>query len=419
MGLVCPGGTVFDSISKLRHLPFFDFAASQPENSPAWREATAGLVVMRLVDTWLSEGRPVLWDDGPNVIHVRAAIEDIDEGSVARSLLGRVMVAMQQQDPDIHCIVKPLMAYGRALEYDAHWQLAADVYETLLAHLHPVEDSDASVAAHLRLGMCHRNQDNLEDALAAFASASDIALNIGDIIGVLRARIGEANVAVLRGNIPKAEQLLDDTIAQARGENAQDVRSRALHDRANVARMRGNFELAVQLAYQALSQCQGSSEKDRILGAIAAVFIDLGVYSAARDAYLVLSATAQEQYVRWASLLNLMEIASLTGAQTQFEQLRRALVHAPLPPHMLAHFELNQGEGYYRLGSPERARQHLERAAALAGEHSLNELLFAAYDALEKVKTPAPVPVVERPMSLEVEEVAQAILEMRELVGVT
>ncbi len=409
---------MFDSDQKLRHLPFFDFAAAHDESSPEWREAAAGLVVLRLVDTWLDEGRRVLNDDERGVERVRACIDDVHDGSVIHSLLHRVLDAMQEQDPDIHCIVKPLMAYGRALEFDVHWQLAEDVYQTLLAHLHPVEDSDASIAAHLRLGQCYRNLNRVDDALDAFMSVADIGASTGDLVAVLSARIGEATMAVIRGNIALAERLLDETIARAQGPAMQDVRSRALHDRANVAQRRGNFELGVQLAYQALSQSQSATEKDRIVNDIGLMFMEMGVFSGARDAFLVLAATAQEQYVRWGAMLNLLEIGQRTGARVQFEQARRVLAAADLPPQMATHFELTQGEAYYRFGELAKAQLHLRRALALAGEHNFSELLFDAERALAALDREAPRPEVARLASLDVQEVVEAIREMREYADV-
>jgi tetratricopeptide (TPR) repeat protein len=366
---------------------------------------------------WIDDGRPARSNDEWNVRSVRACIEEVDAGDPIRMLLGRIVDAMLSQDPDIYVVVTPLMAYAQALEYEAHWHLAADVYQTLLAHLHPAEDSDASIAAHLRLGQCFRNLQSLDDALDAFGAAANIGENTGDLVAVLRARIGEATIAVVRGNIPLAEQLLDATIAQATGPAMQDVRSRALHNRANVARRRGNFDLAVQLAYEALSQSQSPPEKDRILGDIAAIFIELGVYTAARDAYLVLSMTAQEQIVRWGAMLNLLEIAFRTGAQTQFEQMRRTLSAIALPPILATHFQLGQGEGYARFGAYEKARIYLERALALAGEHGLHEMAFDADTALRQMGSREPEHAISQPMSLDVQEVAEEIRKMRELAG--
>ena len=49
-------------------------------------------------------------------------------------------------------------------------------------------------------------------AAAAYEQASRVALAAGDMIGVLRGRIGDAKIAMARGNMPQAESILDETI---------------------------------------------------------------------------------------------------------------------------------------------------------------------------------------------------------------
>jgi tetratricopeptide (TPR) repeat protein len=407
-----------ESENKLRHLPFFEEVASHAEGDPQWRSAMAGLVTLRLVDAWLEDGPAVTTDDGWGFRGVSSAIEDVDEGTPIRSILGRVVDALKERKPDIHVVVTPLMAYGQSLEYDAKWTLAADVYQTVLAHLHPVEDSDASIAAHLRLGSCYRNLHRIDDAVEAFASASEIANAVGDFVGILRARIGEAKIATVRGNLPEAATILDDTIARATSADLRDVRSRALHDRSGVATLGGQYELAIRLAYEALGHSTSPTERDRILGDIAGAFFYLGVFSAARDAYLVLSVTAQEQYTCWAATLNLLEIAAQTGAEMLFEQHRRQLADQHLPPFLATGFEVNVGKGYQHFGNFAKARLHLEHAMAMAGEHGLNQFLFEAEEALFELETPKPPRRVAGELSLDVDEVASAIRELRESVGV-
>jgi tetratricopeptide (TPR) repeat protein len=409
---------VLESDYKLRHLPFFEDLAVREEGTDEWHASTAGLVVLRLVDSWLENGGPVAVDDDWSIRSVRCAIEAMDDGTPIRTILGRVVDALQQQKPDIHVVVSPLMAYGQALEYDAKWVLAGDVYQSVLAHLHPIEDGDTSVAAHLRLGQCYRSLNRMDDATNEFETAAEIATAHGDMEGVLRARIGEAHVAMMRGNLPRAEVLLDDTIARATGPELVDVRSRALHDRSGVATLSGQYDLAIRLGYEALSQSQNPTHRDRILGDIAAAFYLLGVFSAARDAYLVLSATAQEQYTRWSATLNLMEISSLTGAELLFELYRRQLADQQLPPYLATAFQLNLGNGYRRFGDP-KARIHLERAMALAAEHGINQSLFEAEEALLQLDTPLPPHRAPADISLDLREVAEAIRELRESAGVS
>jgi tetratricopeptide (TPR) repeat protein len=409
---------VFESEKRLRHLPFFEEIASRDEDQPEWRAATAGLVVLRLVDAWLEEGPDVTTDDGWSVRSVRTSIDEVEDTTPIRLLLGRVVDALQTRKPDIHVVITPLMAYAQALEYDAKWLLAADVYHSVLAHLHPIEDSDASIAAHLRLGQCYRSLARIDEATEAFSSASEIAQAVGDIVGILRARIGEGRIAILRGNLPRAEAIFDETIQRAVGDHLRDVRARALHDRSTVANLRKQYELAVRLAYDALCHSDSQTERDRILHDLAGSFLDLGVYTAARDAYLILSATAQEQYTRWAATLNLLEVASLTGAELLFEQYRRDLVGKALPPFLATRFEFHLGTGYQRFGNMNGARQHLQRAIALAGEHSFSQTLFEAEEALFNLEAPVSQPQTPSIVPLDVEDVAAAIRQLKESVGV-
>lgn len=407
-----------DSENKLRHLPFFEEISSLEESDPAYRSAAAGLVVLRLVDAWLEYASKTKVDDDWGLLAVHNAIEGVDDGTPIKTLLGRVVESLRNARPDIHVVTTPLMAYAQALEYDAKWHLAGDVYQTVLAHLHPVADSDASVAAYLRLGQCYRHLSHAALATDAFRMASEVASAANDIVGTLRARIGEAQVAIIRGNIPRAETILDQTITEATGPELRDVRSRALHDRATVAFFRRDYEFSIQLAYDALAISTTPSERDRILSDIGISFMELGVYSAARDAYIVLSVTAQEQFMRWGATMNLLEIAYRTGIETHFESYRRQLTGQKLPPLMATAFELNIGSGYRVFGDFDKARHHLQRALAMATAHGFNQYLFEAEEALLQLDRPTPQHRHVETISLNTEEVAHAIRGLRESVGV-
>lgn len=409
---------MFESSPKLRHLPFFEEISSVEEDSADYRAATGGLVVLRLLDLWAEEYRAPDDRDEWAIRSVRAAIDEINETSPLRAILGRVVDALQAPTRNFRTIVTPLMAYAKSLEYEAKWHLAADVYQTVLAHTHPIEDSDASIGAHLRLGQCFRVLNEIDRSAKAYECAHEIASVVGDMVGVLRARIGEGRIAMYRGNLPQAEEIFDDTIARAVGPELEDVRSSALHGRANVAHLRDDYERAIQFAYEALDLAHIPAEKDRLLGDIAVSFLELGVYSAARDAYLVLSATAQEQYARWVATLNLLEIASVTGMRSLFEYYERQLASRSLPPYLATAFEVNRGLGYRHFGDTETARSHLQRAVALAGTYGFSQYLFEAEEALLQLDVVMPTRPQFLEISLDTQEIARAIREMREGVAV-
>ena len=399
-------------------MPFFEAIASSDEGEANWHAATAGLMVLRLVDAWIEDGTRATDDDTWSLNSVRCSIEALNSHENLRAVLNSVIDVIEAAGKvDIRTVAPRLMAYAQLLEYQAQWNLASDVYHTVLSHAHPKTESDACVAAQLRLGQCYRNLNMLDDAARAFSTASDIATQSGDLVGVLRARIGAAKLAILRGNFPDAEAILDDTIRRAVGEKLTDVRSRALHDRSTVAFHRGQYERAIRFAYDALREVQSPSERDRILMDIAGSFLELGVFSAARDAYLVLSATAQEQFTRWSSTINLLEVTSRLGMETHFEGHRRELAITPLPPFLAAAYQMNVGRGYQRFAQFSKAKPHLERALSLASEHGLNALVFEAEEALLALETEPPRPTPSEP-SLEIVEVAEVLRDLRETTGV-
>src|SRR5690348_943829 len=217
-------------------------------------------------------------------------------GDPARTILSGVVDAVATAArADFSVVATRLSAYGRALHFDAKWRLAADVYETLLAYAHPIDESDVYINASMQLGYCLRMLGEFDQAAVAYADAGRVATSMGDVVGILRARIADARLSMSRGNLPRAEEILDDTIVRATSESLHDVAGLALHERAIVAYEGGNYPSAIRFAYDALPKLSGQSARDRVLADIAASFLDLGVTSAARDAFLVLAATAQEQ----------------------------------------------------------------------------------------------------------------------------
>jgi tetratricopeptide (TPR) repeat protein len=416
------GTTVFDPNRTLPHLPFFEELAQSEENDPAWKEMTSGLVTLRLVDAWIEEGTHVVAGDSWSVKAVREAVGEIDAGSVVRGLLTSVLDAIVSlRTVDMHVVSPRLLAYARALDFQARWTLAADVYRTVIRHTSPAEDSDSVITAYTRLGFCLRNVNDLVAATTAYQTAEEVAHRYGDIMGVLQARLGDAQIASMRGNLPVAEAILDDTIREADKHHLAGMKSMALHERASLAHLQGDYESTVRLAHRALEGAQTQRERDRILGDLASAFYELGVRSAAREAHLILAATAQEQYVQWVSTISLMEIAADDGAVDAFERYRRQVQEQPLSPRLRAQFEQHVGHGYRQLGSPEAAREWLTGALAKAQALELNQLMFEIESELALVHVPIGTSTARRDYqpTAAVAEIAEAISELGRLTGVT
>lgn len=405
----------------LRHLAYFETLAGMQETDVEWRTTTAGLVVLRLLDAWFEEGRAVVGADSWSLRAAREEVEGVAATDPVRTILGGVLDGMGHAGaPAMTTIAPRLMAYGRALNLQARWRLAADVYSTILEHADPAQDADVLIDANMRLGFCLRMQGEFGPAMEAYAEAGRLARDTGDVAKVLRARIADAKIAIDRGNLPQAEAILEETIERAESAKLAGVHATALQDRAAVAHLRGDYEGAIQLAYKALGRTDDPTQRDRVLADIAASFFELGMRSAARDAHLILAASAQEQYARWVATLNLLEIAAFDECEPVFEQYRRELASAPLPPMLETVYSLYVGKGSRIFGRVDAARTTLRRAVELASKHQFNQLLFDAEKALEELEQGV-VPAAPRtadPTEV-VQPVASAIQSMRELAGIS
>ena len=190
----------------LAHLPFFERLAALDEENAEFRAVTAGLVTLRLFDAWVMDGRELAAETSWGGRAVRQAIEAMDEGSVARSLL---LSTVESMDPDARVartdlVLPRLMAYARSLQFDGAWALAADVYRTVLTHAHPLNDADAVITANLQMAICLRTGARWDEAWEAYGDAGEAAALAGDVMNMLKARIGSttAALAVIIGEMP-------------------------------------------------------------------------------------------------------------------------------------------------------------------------------------------------------------------------
>jgi tetratricopeptide (TPR) repeat protein len=397
------------------------------ESDSEWPAASAGLVVLRLVDAWLGEGAHVAAPDSWGVQTVREAIAAIRTQPTVRSILESIVDAISDEPapaPQIAVVAPRLMAYGRALDFEGRWRLAGDVYRTIVEYADPAHEPDVAIDANMRLGYCLRMLGDLNAAARAYSAAGRIAAASGDLVKVLRAQIADAKIALARGNLPRAEQILDRTLDRARESKLTEVEGFALLDRSAVAHTRGDYEGAVQFSYKALGVLSSPIERDRALSDLAASFVQLGVRSAARDALLILAATAQEQYMRWMAMINLLDIEAIERCEPRFEQYRRELADVPLPAAVEAEYFLHVGEGYRRFGHVEASRTALERAIEVATAHSFNHVVFRAEEELRALEAgrsaESDIPrVAPATPSASVRAIAEAVSEMRQHAGVS
>jgi tetratricopeptide (TPR) repeat protein len=454
----------------LRHTPFFAALATLAghEGQSEWRALLAGLVTLRLADRRFGgpEGRvmPVPRDTiraglvpvPQDVIDAaRAAVRDVDDReAVAAPLRGLFQSASGATVSDIP---QRLLAYGNALQTDARWPLAADVYRTVLRFGDSMGPRGYSAIrpflphVYDRLGRSLRMMGDVDKASAAYRAGRDAARINGDIHAEQLIRISEAKILMHLGNLPAAAAALDAIIRDATPISARspallstpadglavvlvngasdqlNVPALAHHDRAVVASRMRDFNLAAEQYYAAWRGYRDPGLREAACADFAESLVEMGHFDAARDALMLLSAGAQRPEVRLLAATNLLELAVLDQQEGAFNTFRRTLRDASLagtlPAEVAAKFALYEGQGEIRFGRPECAAEAFERALTLGIRHRVHEVTIRADHALADLKAGRPAadwfPVVAKAaISPSVERITRAVHRARRRAGV-
>lgn len=399
----------------LPHLAFYEALAVLDESNAGWNETVAGLLALRLFDSWGEVHRRGERLQAWEVSGVAEAVAELPESHLARAPLAALVAAVRAPGAVPAEALGHLADYARALRLEAKWLLAADVFATMLANAYGALD-DVVIGAAYHRGYCLRMAGQLDAAAASYDEGRALAASCGNEAGLLEADVSHAALALHRGNLPAAEALLDEVIERAGGLACTQVLARALHERAAVAARRHRWDDAAVFAYRALPLYASATDRDRVLADIATAMGDAGHTAAAWDAHLVLTATAQAQETRWVATTNLIELAVARGDEGLFDRLRADLADLPLPIYLLAHYHLFTGVGYQRFGRDDLARHALGEAVALSTRFELHQVRMQAEEALEArvLRTAFDTPRSAEP-SPAVAEVISALRTMREM----
>src|SRR6185312_7681044 len=147
--------------------PFFEFLAEIGDDTTLdWRRISAGLACLRLVDYLLAAGDVPRVDDVRATRAAWACLESLGSGDAAGSVLASLLNVLSSDSGDRAVTARPrLMAYGRVLELESRWALAADVYETVVRLCRSPSDTGEAhdaTAAYIRLGECRRQEARWE-----------------------------------------------------------------------------------------------------------------------------------------------------------------------------------------------------------------------------------------------------------------
>src|SRR5688572_24310784 len=225
----------------IRHQVYFDTLGSHQEDSASWRTVFAGLSVLRLVDSYVDTAPGSAPPSWAQLHTVRAAVDDVPEGDPVRGVLSCALDELTTRGAVDETVCRALMSYGRALDYEASWGLAADVFAAVARIARPERFPRLAVEAYVCVGGSARRNGDWETSARAYSQAAYIADTLGDRSGVLTVQVGIANTYLAKGNLPQAQVILDDVRMQARDAHLLEVEGFALQSQASLAHTRGDY----------------------------------------------------------------------------------------------------------------------------------------------------------------------------------
>ena len=404
----------------IRHCAFFEALGSLDEQDVAWQPTLAGLAVLRLFDFTAESPKRDMSDDWAAHRTARDSVAALPDGNPARAILMRILDRLGEAPGNSGDAGRELLSFGRSLDLEGRWPLAADVFQTIAQQFSSREHAELVIESCTAWGAAARQTGDWDTSARAYAQAQHIADAIGDKAASLTVEVGIANSHMMRGNLPAAEAELEKVLADARGGGLSQVEALALHAQASVAHLRGNYEQAIHLAYRSLELTIHRTPRDRILADIAAAYAGLGMRETARDGYLIVAVTSPHQWVRWQATLNLMELAVDAGDECQFDAYVRQMEAAPLDGRLRAYFLFFVALGSRRFGR-EGSDDQFRTAERFASRHELHQIAFEIEAAMEKppVETEkaganAVTAFAGEGRSEELERIAEALLHLRE-----
>ena len=415
----------------LPHRAYIEALADEPEGSPAWHAIVAGYAALQLFESWMDGGVGVTAPSMLDVRRVRRYVEAVPERHPGRRCLAHLVDSIEAATADTQSapgteprglqraeVGRVLAAYAKLLQYDALWGLAADVHGTIVEFAQRTNDVPRMLDAMLMRGYSLRMQGRFDEATDAYAALRAAAAAANDERYRLESHLSDAKVAMDRGNLPLARDLLDRTITEGRRAECIPIVAKGLADRARIALAQHDHDLALACLYEAYELAPDPLGRERILSNIALAFAQMGLRDAARDAALLVVATAQDHSTRLTALVNLMELAAQDGRELVFEQYRRDLAGEDLTPYLEVTYLEVCVAGFRAFGRHGEAQQTAERMLQVAERHRLNEFVLKAEALVRDSGTAPSAPVAdERAPTTRAMTIARAITDMRIAAG--
>jgi tetratricopeptide (TPR) repeat protein len=364
-------GEIGSSGDIVSNAPFLERARLErdQERDVSAKLALGGYLTARLIERLLTSD-----DTTESRRHIRELPSDLPETAHLRGITD----ALPNDGQPLAGLRLGIMAYAYFLEHEGRLEEALQTLtlavRTYGERVPPAEFASTALFA----GRLNRLLARWPTAMACYAATESAATTAGDLVMVLRSRLGRAHVFKGQGNLPLARATAEDVARAAEAAGLREVQAMAWADIGSVLSNEGRQVEAVQAIYRAFMLTEDAVQRMRTLGDLGTVLRDIGAYEAGRLAFDIVVSSKTSFLVRTNALLELMELESTVGNRMAFERCRGEAGHLRkrMPPSMLADYHYKLGIGLARFGQYSRARRALAAGLELSEAHHINTWYF-------------------------------------------
>lgn len=385
-------GEVGSSSDILSHEPFLERARLQreQEQDASARLALGAYVVARLVDKLLTLSR----DDAAGgdgfawqLEAVRRHVDELPAEAPETAHLAGVVAAILGQDQPTPSLWMSLTAYAYFLEHEGRLEESLEML-TLAARSQGSETPARDFAAYaLFAGRLNRMLARWDVAGTCYRAAEDAGALAGDLVAVLRGRLGRGAVHRGQGNLPAAREVAENVVREASELHLPEPQAIGYADLGVVYGMQGLRLEAIEAYYRAFQLTPDPVQRMRNLGDLALGLYEIGAYEAARVAFQIVADSNASMLVRANALLELMNLESSAGNRVAFERFRSRAeeYRSRMSPSMSVDYYYKLAVGLARFGQTGRARASFTTGLQLAERYRLNAWYFRIEQALKEL----------------------------------
>lgn len=319
--------------------------------------------------------------------HVRRARAELSRHDAAAGdeaeLWHETLDAYEQSD--MEWLGRALLAAAGAAERAYHHYGALELYRCAFEIAAAIGSPGTAVDAARMSGRLLRRRARWDDANQWYRVAHGIAeiASLHDLAA--RALAGLATIKQAIGNIPEARDGLQRAKQVAEMSGDRDTLASIYDNLRSLEQAAGNLTDGLGHGWKAVVTCASDDEKTRCLAGLAGALQEYGDREAAEHAWALVAHTSHDQYYRTWAHDALGHLAALRGDLDGFiEHAARCdeLGWEATPLAAQAQILYYRGLSYQALGQLGNAERWLRRTVAFAEEHSFNQWLFTAEEAL-------------------------------------